>query len=367
VGAILAFAKAVETSSSTRPRWGWIVLFGVLAGCAMDTKLTGWFWPLPFLAWTLIERDKRGGWTLAIGGLIAAATLYVLCPPFWGQPISGVSRFLASNLSRATTIQIPALFLGRVYMTPRESLPWYNTLVWTIFIVPVGFLALALLGAWRTLRLARSESFGLLVLVNWAFFLILRALPQSPGHDAERQFLPAFGCLALAAGLGAAELMQRSRRWGRAIIGASVLEGAMSIALMMPVPLSYYSPVVGGLPGATKLGMEPTYYWDALTDDALRWLNEHTPEGERVSFATNPTSWFYLQRTGRLKARFYVPWERGEVAWYVVQNRAGSLSPLDRALIARMGPKCVIVEKWGVPLIWAFPEWAISRRPGVRP
>jgi hypothetical protein len=136
---------------------------------------------------------------------------------------------------------------------------------------------------------------------------------------------------------------------------------------MMPVPLSYYSPIVGGLRGATKLGMEPTYYWDALTDDAIRWLNDHTPAGERVSFATNPTSWFYLQRTGRLKPRFYVPWERGKVAWYVVQNRAGSLSPLDRELIARLGPKCVIAEKWGVPLIWAFPESELTRRPGVRP
>ena len=36
---------------------------------------------------------------------------------------------------------------------------------------------------------------------------------------------------------------------------------------MMPVPLSYFSPIVGGLPGATALGMEPTYYWDGLDSD----------------------------------------------------------------------------------------------------
>ena len=54
------------------------------------------------------------------------------------------------------------------------------------------------------------------------------------------------------------------------------MEGAVSIAVMMPVPLSYFSPLVGGLPGATKLGMEPTYYWDALSPEARRWLAENT-------------------------------------------------------------------------------------------
>ena len=65
------------------------------------------------------------------------------------------------------------------------------------------------------------------------------------------------------------------------------------MALMMPVPLSYYSPLVGGLPGATALGMEPTYYWDALSDEALDWLNRHTGPGQKVRFATYPTSWLY--------------------------------------------------------------------------
>jgi 4-amino-4-deoxy-L-arabinose transferase-like glycosyltransferase len=369
IAAILAFAMAARSpvAAGKRRRWAWAILVGVIAACAADTKLTGWFLPLPFLAWVVLRRDIKGAWSLVVAGLVGLLVLYALCPPFWGQPIAGVDRFLKSNLSRAQTVPIPALFLGRVYMTPKQALPWYNTIVWTAFIAPVGVLAFALAGVWRTLRTFKSEPFGLLVLLNWGFFLVLRALPGAPGHDAERQFLPAFGCLALLAGLGGAAAGQNCGRWARVLIAASLVEGAVSVAAMMPVPLSYYSPVVGGLPGATKLGMEPTYYWDALTPAALNWLNQNTPAGERVSFATNPTSWFYLRRTGRLKARFYVPWETGRVAWYVVQNRAGSLGPRDRALVARLGPRYVLVEKWGVPLIWAFPESQLPRRPGGQP
>ena len=98
--------------------------------------------------------------------------------------------------------------------------------------------------------------------------------------------------------------------WARAAITAAVLEGIVSIAVMMPVPLSYFSPVVGGLPGANALGMEPTYYWDALNTDARTWLAEHTAPGETINFATGPTSWLYLRKTRALPARL-PPFDRG--------------------------------------------------------
>jgi hypothetical protein len=360
VSSILTFAKAVEGSTASRPRIGWSMAFGVLVGCALATKLTGWFLPVPFMVWAAIRFDRRAAWALAIGGLVAIGTLYAICPPFWGQPIGGLERFCLSNLSRANTTKIPALFLGHVYMTPKESLPWYNTLVWTLFITPAGFLVLAFAGVLRSIRLAKSEPFGLLAVGHWAFLLLLRSLPNVPGHDAERQFLASFGCLALVAGIGAVEVMSWRLRWGRALAALAVIEGVVSVALMMPVPLSYYSPVVGGLPGAVKLGMEPTYYWDGLTDEALDWLNANTPPGEQLSFSSFPTSWFYLHQTGRLKPRLYVPWDRGQIAWYVVQNRTGLLGPRDRDLVARMGPRHVVVQKWGVPLVWAFPGSELS-------
>lgn len=350
---LMTFALAVEPSGRRWPRWGWAVAFGVLAGCAADTKFTAWLLPVPMLAWVAAYRDRRGLVTLLVGGLVGLAVLYALNPPWWADPVGGVERFLRSNLTRGRTIPIPVQFLGRIYNTPVQSLPWYNTLAWTALVTPVGFLALALAGLTRALGRLRTERVGVLVATHWAFLLALRALPNTPGHDGVRQFLPAFGLLALLAGLGAAWLVGRSRIVGPALASAAVLEGVLAVALTLPVPLSYFSPAVGGLPGAARLGMEPTYYWDALTADALAWLNANTPPGRKVRFATFPTSWLYLRSTGRLGPEV-LPNAPGDWSWYVVQNRPGALNPIDRALI-RSGRPAHTVARRGVPLVWIFP------------
>ena len=115
--------------------------------------------------------------------------------------------------------------------------------------------------------------------------MVLRALPHTPGHDGVRQFLPAFGILALLAGLGAESVQRRLGVWGKSLIVLAIVEGALSVGLMMPVPLSYYSPLVGGLPGATRMGMEATYYWDALVPEIIDWLHSHTAPDQKVMFA----------------------------------------------------------------------------------
>lgn len=357
VCAVLAFLNAVESRGDpvSRPRWGWTMVFGLVVGCAWGTKLTGWFLPLPFLAWTALYRDRRAAWVLGGGCAIALVTVYALTPPWWPNPVGGVWRFLWSNLTRAHTTRIPTLFLGRVILTPQDSLPWYNTLVWTVFVTPVLFLAMAMAAAARGLGRWRLDRFGTLALGNWAFLLALRSLPHTPGHDGERQFLAAFGCLALAVGLGAAWAVERLGRWGKALIAAALVEGLVSIALMMPVPLSYFSPLVGGLPGAARLGMEPTYYWDSMTGEALAWLNANTPPGGKVLFPTYPTIWQYLRQAGKLTAPALPP-EPGRWVWYVLQNRPGAFNPEDRWLVARARPENVVVERFGIPLLWVFPH-----------
>jgi hypothetical protein len=192
------------------------------------------------------------------------------------------------------------------------------------------------------------------------FLLVLRALPHTPGHDGERQFLAAFGCLALISGLGAGFAVERLKFWGKTVVAVALAEGSLSTALMMPVLLSYYSPLVGGLPGATRLGMEPTYYWDALTDRAVDWLNQHTRPGQKVLFSDYPTSFRYLRLSGKLRAAA-LPREPGLWVWYVVQNRPGWFKPEDRALVARAEPRNVLVAKWGIPLIWVFPYRELER------
>jgi hypothetical protein len=361
-GSTLCFARAVERreeSPAAGVRWRWAALFGMLAGCALATKLTGWFLPLPFLVWAILYRDRRALITLAAGLVLAAVVLVPLVPPWWRNPLVGMVRFIQSNLTRAETMPIKTLFLGTIYDTPRGSLPWYNTLVWTVLVTPVGFLVLGLAGANRAATQARSDRTGSLFLVHWLVLLALRALPHTPGHDGVRQFLPAFGMLALLTGLGADLAVRRLKAWGKSFILLAVVEGALSIVVMMPVPLSYYSPIVGGLPGAARLGIEPTYYWDALTPEMLNWLNDHTPQGQKVRFARYPTSWLYLRQTHQLRPGI-LPYEPGNWAWYVVQNRPGGLYDVDWYLIAHASP-AKVNSKLGVPLIWVFPYRDVER------
>lgn len=363
IGALLAFVGATrlgEGPAPSPPRWGFVLLFGLLCGCAAATKLTGWFIPLPLIAWSFLRQDRRGAWALGLGGVVALATLYALIPTWWADPIAGVERFLRANLTRGDTYPIKTLFLGTIYETPNGSLPWYNTLAWTIMVTPVGFLALAMAGAFRGLRRLRVEPVAGLALANWAFLLLLRALPHTPGHDGVRQFLPAFGCLAILVGPGSAWAIARLGRWGKALVALSFAEGALGVALMMPVPLSYFSPLVGGLPGAAALGMEPTYYWDALTDEPIDWLNRHTGPRQKVRFATFSGSWLLLREEGRLKPEI-IPAAPGEWAWYVVQNRPGTFRGPDRDLVEHARP-AYVVSKWGVPLIWIFPYAEVEAR-----
>lgn len=364
VGATLAFASAArigeEPAPGARPRWPMAVLYGVLLGWAMDTKLTGWLLPLPSLAWALVARDRRAWRAWLLGAAIAPAVALAFNPAWWNDPIGGVLRFFESNTTRSATINISTMFLGTTYSTPRESLPWYNTLAWTLFVAPAGLLLLAVVGAASGVR--RPRSLAVLVALHWAFLLALRAMPHTPGHDGVRQFLPAFGAMAVLAGLGGAAVASRWGRWGGGLILAAGAEAAIGLALIMPVPLSYYSPLVGGLPGAARLGMEPTYYWDSLTPEALAWINANTGPGERITFSTGPTTLFYLKRAGKLVPGLD-PFDPGTTRWMVVQNRPGELESARpgtrlaaiRDLLVRRETPAFVVSKLGVPLLWIYP------------
>ena len=80
--AIIAFAQALvppgpdPAPAGKAARWAWTVLFGLILGCAAATKLTGWFLPLPFLAWAAWYRDRRAFVVLLAGLAIAGVVLF---------------------------------------------------------------------------------------------------------------------------------------------------------------------------------------------------------------------------------------------------------------------------------------------------
>jgi hypothetical protein len=330
--AIAAFLRAAEPAPDGGRDWSraWTVAFGLAWGCAAATKLTGWFLPFPLAAWAALYRDRRAVRTLALGGLVAALVVYASNPTWWAEPVRGVRDFLKSNLTRDQLKPIPSLFFGRLY---RFSLPWYNTLVFTAIVVPPATLSLALVGVGRVVAGRLRDRVGTLLLGCWAFFMVLRALPNAPGHDGERQFLAGFVFLACLSGIGLATIgswLERvagprvARPLAATVLAVSVGAGGWSTWRYHPLQLSYYNALIGGLSGAYRAGMEPTFYWDAVTPDVRAWLNAHTEPGRTVTFAFPAVSFEYLHRWGLLHP-YPLRGKGPPPRWFVVMNRPGHL------------------------------------------
>jgi hypothetical protein len=327
--------------------------------------------------------------TWAAAALVPAVTL-TLVPNWWHDPLRGIGIFLWSNLTRQATTWIPTHFFGTHY---EFSLPWYNTLAWTVLTIPPLSLFLVVTGLLATcVGLRRSTSatahagtppahdnavahvnrgsLAWMLLLNAATLLVIRALPGSPGHDGERQLLGSFVFLACIAGIGA--------EWLRACLGKrltliaansvvgcfvllALIWSAAAIWHYRTAPLAYYTELIGGVRGAARLGLEPTYYWDALDQRTIDWLNANTRDGEKIRFCNYPESFRYLCEWGILRAEIR-PDRPGSTRWYVLQNRPGlylwnppdGRGPADRWL-AEHGRAEYVHELDGVPLIWVFP------------
>lgn len=329
------------------------VLFGLFLGLTFGCKATGWLAPVPFLACALLQRDRRGLLALAVGVPIALAVFVWTNPPLWHDPIGGLQTFFELNANRAARpgLNISTQFLGRMYNLD-YSPPWYNAFFWTAVTVPVGTLLLAAVGMASVLRRGITDNAGPVILANWLVLLIVRALPGVPPHDGIRLFLPSFPFLACLAGIGLAQCWTfiagrrwpRSAQWLARLAAALLLVGsASSVAWYWPQGLSHYNLLIGGLRGATRAGMEPTYYWDSLDRRALRWLNEHTPPHVVIRFGSAPPQNLRLLRRCGMLEPLYLP-DPGSfpleppASWYVIQCRPSAHHAHDRWLIQNAQP-----------------------------
>ncbi len=354
-----------------RRRWVALV-WGAALGMTLSAKATGWLAPLAFLAWTLLYRDRAAAVVLALGLPAALAVFYVLNPPLWHEPIAGLMEFYRLNLDRAGQgLNISTQFLGRMHNL-NHPLPWYNTLVWTAVTVPVGILFLATVGLVSVARHWRTDKAGTLVLANWLVLMAARALPLAPPHDGVRLFLPCFAFLAVLSAVGCdvvvrvvsrlATIRGWSQRTGLAGVVLLYIGSATSLLWYAPQWLSYYNVLIGGLPGASALGMEPTYYWDGLDCSVLDWLDRHTESTEKVRFGAGSTENLRLMRRWNVLRQ---PWELdapGEYRWYVLQHRPSAWQKPDRWLIDHEKPalqKRIRSGGWGpwrldVPIVAVY-------------
>jgi hypothetical protein len=395
---LLAQAAFLKGLRSAR----WIVAFGVVLGLAAGTKLTGWFAVVPPLAWWGLHEGlpltrgllRRLTFTgrprvfahalslelpatrvLVLGIPLAALTLYAIQPAWWRAPIWGIERFLVSNLTREKSVPVTSLYLGTVY---RFALPWHNTLVLTAVTTPVLVVALGLLGIGSTLARARSAPDELIWALSWSVLMVVRALPNAPGHDVERLILPSLASLSVLAGLGVGSLADRLGR-GRLVIVAPLVaalamgECVVGIARTYPYNLSYYNVAVGGLPGAERLGFDQTYYLETLGPEFLDWARQQSlREPVELYFPLGLLNVIILRDWGVFPQGVKVMnLEPATHPYHVLQRNRGIYDPKDWWL-ERNGHPVFVIRRQGIDLlrVYSFEELeramaATRNEPGV--
>jgi len=162
-------------------------------------------------------------------------------------------------------------YFGQV--TTDYDVPWHYPWFYFAATVPAGLQALGALGVVQGWKNRRADPFPLLLGGTILAFLVLFST-RVPVYDGERLFLHIFPAWSILIGLGFGWLWNLPRAGFRsriALAGFLVAQGYGLVALH-PFGLSYYNGLVGGLPGAERLGLELTYWNDAVDQVLLDQL-----------------------------------------------------------------------------------------------
>jgi hypothetical protein len=389
----LAYFEAVE-----RPTWKRHIICGLVYGLAACSKLHAFFFPIGFLLWAIgdyaasrgrqpsnaEQSPGRSFWRPHFRNLICMAAfavgLYLATQPFlWHHTWDRLTERFSHYAGKATGAPISLYYLGKTY---RGSTPWHYPLIMTAVTVPIPILVLAIIGVAGSLR-AGAARFEKLCLVSWLASIGLVLLPLAQAYDGVRLFLASFAFLAIFAGKGLGRLLLslRSRptidrlpsRW-RPYLGAGLLVVFLimpfwTLARLYPFHLEYYSALLGGIRGAQRMGMESTYWCDALTPEFLETLNRTLPDGAnlRPLCMSYQVLEFYREE-GLLNPSLSID-APGIKDFHLLQCRQGMMGdPNERVLITgwdfyrgRYGPRLKTVSKDGVPFFVLY-----GPLPGVR-
>lgn len=288
---------------------GLSLLLGLVWGLALATKINAIFIMPALGLWAIaIERRLRLVGRLVLMGLIGVPFSLLLWPWLYHDSWDRLVEYVAFITVKHW--QIGQWYFGRFYLPP----PWHFPLVMIVAVVPLAVTILWLVGAVRSVWGGRSESLGWLCLFCALVSILALSTGKSVVYDNERLAMPAFPFLAVLAGRGFVALVQGIPALARRIKRDLTREATIAaLALVCFVPqtimaglrypylLSYYSASIGGLPGASRLGMEHSYWCETYVA-ALPYLNERAPRGATIWIETwSHDVMLYYQKIGRLR------------------------------------------------------------------
>ena len=282
-------------------------------------------------------------------------------PWLWYDTGDRLARFWGTGLHRAV---LEVLYFGKVYFD--HDVPWHYPWLYFAATVPVGLQVLGALGLVQAWRTRRADPFLLLLAGSIGFFLALFST-NIPVYDGERLFLLVFPLWAVLIGRGFAAawawagggLQVRGMRWRRMGLVAVVLAQAYGVVALHPFGLSYYNVLVGGLPGAERLGLELTYWSDAVDRVLLdRLAAAAAPNASAALVPTlYPGQGIMTTTRGLLRRGILLQDEAAapRADWVVVSRRTAYWSREVRDRLARR-PPFATRSRQGVWLsgVWSF-------------
>jgi hypothetical protein len=256
-------------------------------------------------------------------------------PWLWYHFPSRLRGYLGTGVHR---VAIRVLYFGQVYAD--RDVPWHYPWFYFVATVPVGLLAIGLVGLAKGWRDRRNDPFPLLLAGSIAMFLVIFST-RVPVYDGERLFLTVFPLWAIVIGRGFAVAWSWAggRRWLRAGLAAVLVAQGYGVVALHPFGLSYYNALVGGLPGADRLGLELTYWGDAVDRVLLDRLAREALPDDPAALAPTLYPGQGLASTTRAMARRPVLLQDEDAVsfarWVVVSRRTAYWRPGLRSRLDR--------------------------------
>jgi hypothetical protein len=341
--------------------WKYSLALGIIFGLALDTKINCVFLPFILILWAQIYRRREYHNNVAAMLLLAPLVMVAAWPWLWYDTIVRVLDYLRFHATHQFTA---VYYFGAKYNYGGEPAPWHYPIVMTFLTLPPMGLAGAILGAAWVVTKLRKDAVAVLILLNAAFPIVLSSLPQSPKYDGVRLFFPAFPFIAMLAGLlvyaiakgnnaPSAEKAGRRRTYGIIALVVIVACGVINTVRSHPHELSYYNYIIGEAGGAYEIGIETTYWGEAVNEEVLAYMNERLPKGASLKTLAIHTRIFdYLQQWGMLRKDLKIngppPYD-----YHLLLVRKGFFGHAERFLYRWAAPEKVFSYN-GVPLVMIY-------------
>lgn len=350
----LALLHAERALAASQPRKA-MAIAGLTWALALLTKIHAWFLGPIVLVWALATLPtKKAIVAIALWGMVGLGVYFLGWPWLWYDPVGRLGAYLNTGVVR-TSIRVQ--YLKVVYAD--RDVPWHYPWLYFAATVPVGLHAFGLVGVWRSWTTRRADRLPFLLLGAIGMFLVLFST-RVPVYDGERLFLMVFPLWAVLIGRGFAAAWEWTRaRAVRAGLIALLLAQTYGVITLHPFGLSYYNALVGGLPGAERLGLELTFWGDAVDDALLLRLAAEAEKGQTAALAPTlaPNQGAYATTTALTRKDLYLQDEAAaaNADWVVVYRRTAYWKPEVESLTRT--PPAVLRTRHGVWLsgLWKRP------------